>query len=471
MDIYMTAVFKKYIGTKAFYKAALAVAVPIMIQNGITNFVNMLDNIMVGIVGTEQMTGVAIVNQLVFVFNLALFGAISGVGIFTAQYHGSKNSEGVRNTFRFKIIVGAVISVVGILILLFGGDYFISLYLQGEGTPEQIVASAECAKEYLMIMLVGFVPFAVTSAYAGTLRETGETLFPMKAGIIAVCVNLSFNAVLIYGLLGCPALGVAGAAIATVISRFVEATVIIWWTHRHSDKNKFAKGTYRSFRLPVHLVFSMIKKSVPLMLNETLWAGGLAILTQCYSLHGFEVVSAVNIVAAISNVFNVTFIAMGCAIGIISGQMLGAGKVDEVVDSNRKLIVFTVVACSGVGLVLAAVSPFFPMLYNTTDSIRSLATKLILVVALSTPINALANACYFTLRSGGKTVITVLFDSCYIWVVAVPVAYILSRYTSISIVPLYFICHVIDIIKCIFGLIMIKKGVWINNIVSEEKTE
>lgn len=467
----MNSIFKKYVGTKAFYMAALSVAIPIMVQNGITNFVNMLDNIMVGIVGTEQMTGVSIVNQLIFVFNLALFGAVSGVGIFTAQYHGSKNREGVRNTFRFKLIVGLIISAVGIIIFLLGGDYLISLYLQGEGTPEQIVISANCAKEYLMIMLIGFVPFAVTSSYAGTLRETGETLFPMIAGIIAVCVNLAFNAVLIYGLLGFPAFGVVGAAIATVISRFVEAVVIIWWTHRHKEKNRFIEGAFRNFRIPLSLVFSMTKKAIPLMLNETLWAGGIAILTQCYSTRGFDVVAAVNIVAAISNVFNVTFIAMGNAIGIISGQMLGAGKVDEVVDSNRKLIFFTVVSCSVVGLVLAAISPFFPLLYNTTTDIRSLATKLILVVAISTPINALANACYFTLRSGGKTVITVLFDSCYVWVVSVPVAFVLSRYTSISIVPLYFICHIIDIIKCILGLIMIKKGVWINNIVSQEKTE
>ena len=113
-----TGVMKKFIGNKNFYKMILAIAVPIMIQNGITNFVSLLDNIMVGRIGTEQMSGAAIVNQLIFVYNLCIFGGVSGAGIFTAQYFGQKDNEGIRNTFRYKIWMALILTVGTVIVFL-----------------------------------------------------------------------------------------------------------------------------------------------------------------------------------------------------------------------------------------------------------------------------------------------------------------------------------------------------------------
>ena len=230
---------KRYVGDKAFYRMTLGIAVPIMIQNGISNFVSMLDNIMVGNVSAEQMSGVSIVNQLIFVFNLMIFGAVSGAGIFGAQFYGSGDTKGVRDTFRFKLLSCGLLTALGILIFLGFGDVLIRQYLQGEGDITQIEACFGYAKQYLWIMLVGFIPFYVCQCYASTLRETGETILPMVAGIAAVVINLGLNAVLIFGLLGFPALGASGAAIATVISRFVEAAIVIIATHRNKIKHTF----------------------------------------------------------------------------------------------------------------------------------------------------------------------------------------------------------------------------------------
>lgn len=457
---------KRYIGDKAFYRMALAIAVPIMIQNGISNFVSMLDNIMVGRVGTEQMTGVAIVNQLIFVFNLMIFGAVSGAGIFGAQFFGNGDHKGVRDTFRFKLVSCCLLTIAGILVFLFLGDQLIWLYLQGEGSPEEIEASFGYAKQYLQIMLVGFVPFFISQCYSATLRETGETMLPMKSGIIAVCVNMCFNALLIFGLLGFPKMGAAGAAVATVLSRFVEAGIVIAATHRNKEKYRFIEGAYKSLRVPKTLVAGILQKGVPLLLNETLWAGSMAVLNQCYSVRGYDVVSAVNIASTITNVFNVSFIAMGNAIGIIIGQMLGGGRTEEAVDANRKLTVFSISFCLLFGVALVGVAPFFPRIYETSQTIRGMATWFIRVSACCMPLGAFANACYFTLRSGGKTFVTVLFDSCYAWVIVVPLAYCLSRFTGMPVVPLYLCCQLIEIGKCIIGFVMIKSGVWIQKIVA-----
>lgn len=458
---------KRYVGNKAFYRMTLGIAVPIMIQNGISNFVSMLDNIMVGNVSAEQMSGVSIVNQLIFVFNLMIFGAVSGAGIFGAQFYGSGDTKGVRDTFRFKIISCGLLTALGILIFLGFGDVLIRQYLQGEGDIAQIEACFGYAKQYLLIMMIGFIPFYVSQCYASTLRETGETILPMVAGIAAVVINLGLNAVLIFGLLGFPALGAAGAAIATVISRFVEAGIVMIAVHCKKRKYSFIEGAYKSLYVPGYLVKGILQKGIPLLLNETLWAGGMAFLNQCYSVRGFDVVSAVNISSTIANVFNVSFIAMGSAIGIIIGQMLGAGKTEEAVDADRKLIAFSVVSCLLFAAVLFALSPVFPLIYQEVGTAsHTMASSFMRIAACCMPIGAYANAAYFTLRSGGKTFITILFDSCYVWLLVVPLAYCLSRFTSLPIVPLFFCCQFIEIGKCIIGAIMIKSGIWINKIVA-----
>ena len=460
---------KKLFGDKAFYMMVLAVAVPIMVQNGITNFVGLLDNIMVGRIGTEQMSGIAIVNQLLMVFNLAVFGAISGAGIFGAQFFGCKDHKGVRHTFRFKLYICLGILIVAVILFSAFGEQLILLYLHGEGQEEALNAALHYGKQYLAVMMVGLLPFGVEQIYTSTLRECGETVLPMKAGIVAVLVNLVLNYLLIFGSLGFPKLGVVGAAIATVISRYVQAAVVVVWTHRHTQTMPFIVGAYRSVKIPAHLVGKIVVKGTPLMINEVLWSAGMAMLMQCYSIRGLSAVAALNISGTISNVFNVVFIAMGSAISIIVGQLLGAGKMEEAKDTDTKLIVFSVGSCFVIGTILILTSPLFPMMYNTTHEVKTLAADFIRIAAVCMPLAAFMHASYFTLRSGGKTMITFLFDSVFMWCVNIPCAYLLSRFTSLPIVPLYFFCQMIDIIKCVIGFVLVKKGVWIHNIVSAEQ--
>jgi len=455
----------RYFGDKAFYRRVLTVAVPIIIQNGITNFVNLLDNIMVGQIGTVPMSGVSIVNGLLFVFNLCVFGASSGAGIFTAQFHGSNDTEGVRHTFRFKFLICTMISIVGVLVFLLADQFLIGLYLTGEGDAATAAGTLQAGIQYLHVMVWGFLPFALTNTYASTLKECGNTLVPMVGGIAAVLVNLMLNYILIFGHFGAPAMGVEGAALATVISRFVELIIVAGWTHKHSSQNPFIQNIYRSFYIPVKLLKSIVIKGMPLLINEALWSSGMAILNQCYSTCGLEVVPAMNISSTIFNLASVAFLSLGNAVGIIMGQMLGAGNSEQDIrDYNRKLMV--VATASGVifGALMASVSGVFPRIYNTTESVRQLATWLICINAAIMPFNSYTNATYFTLRSGGQTMITFLFDSCFVWGVCIPLAYCLSRFTDLSIVPLFAICLSTDLIKCAIGAYMIKQGKWIQNL-------
>lgn len=459
--------FSRYFGDAAFYRMVLSIAIPIMIQNGITNFVGLLDNIMIGSVGTLEMGGVGVANQLLFVFNLSIFGAISGAGIFGAQFFGKGDYEGVRHSFRFKLMIGLFLLVVGFVVFTLLDTPLISLYLKGTGTDADRAATLAFAREYLHIMLWGLPPWVLACCYAGTLRESGITVVPMVAGVISVLVNLCLNALLIFGLLGFPQMGIAGAAYATVIARICEATIVVVWAHLHMDRAPYIRGAYRTFVIPRALLGNIIRKTVPLMMNETLWAAGIAVLNMCYSMHSLDVVPAQSISSTVSNVFNIAMMALGNAVGIIVGQLLGAGKMDEAVDTDRKLITFSFVICVAIGAVMAVCAPYIPLIYNATNAVQSLAASFIVISALCMPMHSVANACYFTLRSGGKTIITFLFDSCYVCLVSVPLAFILTKFTSLDIVPLFLCCQLVDIGKCIVGLWMIKKGFWIQNIVSE----
>lgn len=456
---------EKYFGDADFYKMVFAVAVPIMIQNGITNFVNMLDNIMIGQIGTESMTGVSIVNQILIVYNLCIFGAVSGAGIFTAQYYGQKNTDGIRHTVRFKLLTGMAITVLTILLLILCGQNLISFYLTGEGSAESIQASMASGREYMLLMLTGLPFFMITQVYGSTLKECGQTLLPMKAGVVAIFINLLFNYLLIYGKFGFPMLGVKGAAIATVLSRVVETGIIVIATHRNKEGNPFVLGLYRSFAIPADTVKKIAIKGTPLLLNETLWSAGMATLAACYSLKGLNVVAALNISNTICNLFHISFIAMGEAVAIIIGQILGTGDMKRAKETDTKIIVFAVLLCSVVAVVMFITAPLFPDFYNTSEDIRQLAAKLIMISALFVPQHALLNSLYFTLRSGGKTMLAFFFDSVFIWCVSVVLAFALAKLTPLPILWIYFLVQLADGIKAVIGLVLVKKGVWLHNIV------
>ena len=303
--------------------------------------------------------------------------------------------------------------------------------------------------------------------YSSTLRECGQTKVPMFASVVAVLVNLIFNYLLIFGKLGCPKLGVIGAAIATVLSRYVEMFIVIIWSIRHKHSHKYFQGLYRTLRVPWNLVKKFFLTGMPILINEALWSVGVALLAQAYSTRGLNVVAGQNIANTINNLFNIVFIAMGDAVAILVGQALGAGELEKAKDWTRKLIVAGMLSALVTGSIMFMTSGLFPQIYNTNDTAREIATAFIMVQAVAMLKDSFLHCSYFALRSGGKTIITFLFDSVFMMAVSVPLAYVLSRFTDISVVWIFALVHVADLLKCIIGYILLKKGVWIRNIVKE----
>ena len=456
------------IGEPHFYRKVAMVVLPMIIQNTLSNVVGLLDNIMVGQVGTLAMSAVAIVNQLMFVFMLCVWGALAGAGIFGTQFFGKRDYDGVRITMRFKLIVALVISVSAVIIFKIAGTYLIDLYIAADTPAKEAEETLRLARNYLDIMITSLIPFGITQVYSGTIRESGKTTLPMAASMTAMIINFVFNFILIFGHFGFPKLGVAGAAIATVISRFVEVGIVVVRGHRCHSKYPFMVGVYRNFHVPRNMVWPIMSKSLPLLANEFLWSLGQAVLLQSYSIRGIEVIAAMNIANTIAQIFNEVFISLGNSTSSVVGQELGAEHYVKARTYAWRMAALSITSCFVMGALLYLISPVIPQIYNTEPEIRNLAMEFIRVVAVVMPVNAFANVAYFTLRSGGKTLVTFLFDSCFTWAVSVPVSRILASYVAIPVAMVFFCVCSLELIKSTIGFILVKKGVWVRNIVNKD---
>ncbi|MBR2384719.1 MAG: polysaccharide biosynthesis C-terminal domain-containing protein, partial [Clostridia bacterium] len=345
-----------------------------------------------------------------------------------------------------------------------------SLFINEGSLEGDLELTLYYAKRYIRIAVIGLVPYALCQCYSDTLRQIGQTVVPMVAGAIAVIVNFIFNYLLIFGKLGLPELGVDGAAIATVIARFVECIIVVAYTHLKSGRYHFIKGAYTKFYLPLSKFLEIGTRALPLFINEALWSLGMTMLIRCYSVRGLAVFAGFNIASTIQNVFNISFLSLGNAVGIMVGYYLGAGDFETAKDCDTKLIAFSVFVSLIFGIIMLCVSPFIVGIYTkVTVEARDVAKYCLMVMSFNLPIQAFLHSSYFTLRSGGKTLVTFIFDSVFVWAVSVPLALCLVTFTTLSIFSIYPIVLSVDLIKCVVGYVLVKKDVWINNIALDDE--
>ena len=254
-----------------------------------------------------------------------------------------------------------------------------------------------------------------------------------------------------------------------MISRYAELAIVVVHAHRHEDRYPFLAGAYRSFRVPGKLVRRIIPTAMPLLVNEILWSLGMTFINQFYSSRGLNAVAALNITGTAWNLFCVIMFAMGSAVSIMVGQRLGAGKMEEARDVDRKLIFLTEVIHVIIGLLMIIASPLVPRMYNVDNGVRDLTRQMLIIAGLSLPLHSFAHVTYFTIRSGGRTVITFLFDAVYTWTVTVLLAFLLTQYTKLDIIRIYFCVQFIDVLKLIIGLLMLRSDFWARNVVNMEE--
>ncbi|MBN2300559.1 MAG: MATE family efflux transporter [Acholeplasmataceae bacterium] len=449
---------KSLVGDKAFYRRLFMVAAPLVLQQLITTSVQLVDNVMVGSLGESAIGSVSIINQLYFVVILITFGAMGGAGVFSAQYFGSKDFEKLKQTFRFKVLVGMIVALISFIVFSIYGESLIRLFTDNTTT----IAGG---LDYLKIARWSAFPWILSVAISNTFRETGVTKPLLKISIVAIITNTGLNFLLIFGLFGFPALGIIGAAIATLMARFVELTLTLILLLR---KGKiFSTKITQLFHIDKKILSAIIVMALPLTLNEALWSSGQTVFLHAYSLRGDTALAAMNITGAISQLVFVTFGGIATAVAVMVGNTLGNNELAQAKDNAKKLIAFSVVFATFAGFVLFILSFFILNIYDVSEATKRIATFNIRVNAIFIPIYSFNVALYFTLRSGGDTRSTIMMDAGYMWVVPVPIALLMAYLTHLPVIYMFLIVQMLDIPKMIFGLSRYRKGYWIKNLASD----
>jgi len=345
-------------------------------------------------------------------------------------------------------------------------DKLISAFLHISSGKGDLQATLQYGKEYLKIMLWQVLPFALATTYAMTLRLGKDSMTPMKASFAALFTNLIFNYLLIFGKLGFPRLGVAGAAIATVISRIVQLGIISVAAHRNTDRFPFLKGLFRSLYIPGELTWSIVLRGLPLLFNQLLLSAGQVLMNQIYSNRGLEAVASMNIVTTVANLFVVIMWSFGNYIAIYTGNLLGNREFDKARGECPKLMALSFVCCIAGSILLAAISGLIPRLYNVLPLVRTQATQMLLITAVAIPIQSLSISTMFLLRAGGMTRITSLFDCGSTWLLFIPAAWLLVKFTAFTLPVVYLLVNCLELVKAGIGIVLSAKGVWVNNIIS-----
>jgi putative MATE family efflux protein len=446
---------KHLVGDRAFYKTLISVAAPLVLQQLITTSVQLVDNVMVGRLGEQAIGSVAVVNQLYFIVILVTFGALGGAGIFTAQYYGSKDYDRLKETFRFKVIVGFLIATLSFILFTLFGRTFMSLFTDNPVTIQG-------GLNYLNIIKWSAFPWILSVAISNTFREIGITKPLLKISIFTILANTALNFILIFGLFGFPALGIIGAAIATLIARVLEFVLTLILLN--TKGSIFNTKLFKMFVINKKLLSSIVIMAIPLTINELLWSSGQTAYLHAYSTRGDSALAAMNITGAISQLVFVMFGGIATAVAVMVGNTLGKNELEQAKDNAKKLIAFSVGVAIIAGMILFILSFFILGIYDVVDTTKQIAAFNIRVNALFIPFYSFNVALYFTLRAGGDTKSTMLIDSGYMWVVPVPIAMVLAYFTQLPVTLMFLIVQSMEIPKMLFGLSRYQKGYWIKNL-------
>lgn len=441
---------KKLIGSKQFYKNVFFITLPIMLQQILINIVSLADNLMVGQLSEEIISGIYIASKILFVINMAIFGAVEGSSIFFAQYVGSQDEKHIKQCFNFKVYADLLVSLISIIILVFFGTNIARLFV---AENEAIIAG-----NYLKYYSICLIPFAISNILGTSFREIHKSFVPMLGSLLALGVNIGLNYLFIFRL----NLSYFGAVIATIIARFLEMSFILIFTL--ITKPIFASNIFKNFKIEKKLFSNILIRSLPLFLNEIFWVGGQTMLIFAYTKVSLIASPALSISQVLFDFFYMAAIALGDGIAVIMGNTLGENNLKEARKQIGYFIFLTIIISVIMSGFLALVGPHFAKIYKVSPEAFDLAINLIYFNAILMPLLSLNTAIFFIIRSGGVTFLVFIFDSIFAWFIQVPISLLLAYKTNLSL-PVLFLCvNLLELIKLILGSILLKTNIWLKNL-------
>ncbi|MDF9867461.1 putative MATE family efflux protein [Bacilli bacterium PM5-3] len=439
---------------KSFYFTALMLALPNVIQQLVTNLSQMVDNLMVGRLQEVAIAGVSISNQVFFIFTTMLLGLAATGGIFIAQYKGAKNEEKITEVFRVVILFSFLVGVVFFLLMHFIPDKVFGIFAKDSATIESAIS-------YVKYIKYTFLIYPISIAVGSSYRFIGLVKTPMYVSIVSVIANVIFNYLLIYGNFGFPALGVPGAALATLIARVIEFVILVYLT-RHI-KSPIVIHLKKTFQFELYILKDYLNKGYGLIGNEFFWAFGMQLIIVLYTNRISENIAAMSIATVMTNMIFIGMGGMSVAISIIVGNSLGQGEFEQAKKDSKKLLRL----CAGVGLSLGVsilfMSYFMTMLYDISPDTLKMSRLVIVVATCFSWLYYLNAGHFFILRAGGDTKSVLIMDSGFVWLITIPFAFFIGK-LGIYLPLHYLIVQFADLLKLAVARYRYQKGTWLNNL-------
>jgi len=453
--------FEKFIANRSFYKHVLTLAIPLMLQQLITSSVNLVDNLMIGQLGDAALGGVASSNRFFMIGLFSVMGILAAAAVFIAQYYGAKDQHNMKEAFRFSILSAGLITILFFIIAFFFPQHVLRFFTDD---PSILVEGGK----YIKLASISLLPFAISMSMASAMRAVGQTKIPLYIGIFAVFTNAVFNYVLIFGHFGFPQLGIVGAALATIISRFVELTLLLIVMKR--KEFDFTTKIKDIFKVSTKNIKKISLKALPLMSNELLWSFGMASLFKFYATRGKEVIAGMSIASTTADIFFVLFAGMSVATMIVVSQPLGANNLEEAKRNGYHMIGFSTILAMIFGIVMFGSSFVVPLFYNVSEASQHVAANILRIQSFMFWIYMGTAQCYFILRAGGDMRSTLVMDAGFMWTVNIPVVALFTYFTGINIFLLFIIGQLTDFVKLTLAYQLIRKEKWLTNLTIAEMT-
>ncbi|MCR4735027.1 MAG: MATE family efflux transporter [Treponema sp.] len=437
---------------KGFYSSLFTIAIPISLQALLQNFVNMLDTVMIGRLGSVEIAAVGLGNQIFFILNMILFGITSGGGVFIAQFWGKKDIGGIRRSLGLMTLIATFVALVFTLLGLFIPNQLIRIY---SPDPEVVRVGGE----YLRLACLSYIPTAISFSITLAMRSTERVKLPLVCTSVSLLTNAGANYLLIFT----AGLGVKGAAIATVFSRLVELVILFIWSYSHGyeicGKLRELMGFDWSF------VFKYLKIAFPVIINETFWGLGTSVYNGIYAHAGTDSFTAYSITGTISQLTWVFCMGFGNGIGVLIGKRIGEKKLDEAKAYALRSMWFMPLVGALVGLLLLPLSKLLPFIFNVEPEIIKMASQILMILILLYPFNSfcmdwVVGVC----RAGGDTVFSALGELIVLWGVAIPLGYIAAFVLHLPAPMIFLFLSSESIVKAIIGAIRVLSGKWLHEV-------
>ena len=439
---------------KNFIIGALLLALPNIAQNLITNLATLVDNLMVGGLQEHAIAGVTIINQVVFIFTIALFGISGTAGIFIPQYKGIGDEQKITAVFKISLIFSAIFAVVFFAIMHFFPEVILGFFATGPETIDNAIS-------YLSFIHYTFLLLPISLAIGSAYRFCGYVKIPMYLSIVTVAISTFLNFGLIHGNLGMPAMGVEGAALGTLIARAVELVIFLILTVLIKSPVKLQITTF--FKIERSLIQAFIQKSYGLVLNEFFWAFGMQTLSVIYTMRISENIAAMSIASTFNKMIFVGIGGISVVFSLYLGEHLGRNDFEKARHDAKRLKTLAAVVGLVFGITVLVASTFLIDMFNVIPETLRIG-RMVLIINVGFSWLYYLNASYFfILRSGGDTKSVFIIDSVFTWGVMIPLAFIIGRFGLI--LPLhFFLVQLLEFVKLMVANRYYQKDKWLNNL-------